>query len=463
MLRTRTTIAALCGLALGFVLAVAPAALASDTKISALSAVSSCSSTDTVPVVQSGTTKKATVANVLGALATTKGDVYGATASGTLARLGVGSNGQVLTADSSQSTGLKWGSGGGAARQAVSSVTTLSGTGDLLAGVTSVGSGYTVTLPAATTAGQRVTIVDESGGAGTSAGLLKIARAGSDTIVIPGIQTSLTALAIWKSGGFVTLESDGTSKWTAVARDGVHLDPRSITGLKAWFDARRGVTQSSNAVSSWADLSGNALDVTQSTGANKPTLRPVGIGTQPAIAFDGSDDKLTNASVSVSSGGLTIAAVVGTNWGAAAGFWTVFTLGPIGNTTGILFDISTSGASNDWQPNDFLLFGAGSNTGAAPRAIVAQQRNLGSSSMLVTGRLGSSNADMAFGGMPPFTYRVSTTGAVPSVTGGALHVGFDGGTFYAPIVLGTLFVYDAALSDANYQALLLAIRETWPV
>jgi hypothetical protein len=435
----------------------------SDTKISALTAVTTAASTDVVPVVQGGTTKRETVAQLLGALATTKGDVYGATASGTLARLGVGSNGQVLTADSSQSTGLKWGSGGGAARQAVSSVTTLSGTGDLLAGVTSVGSGYTVTLPAATTAGQRVTIVDESGGAGTSAGLLKIARAGSDTIVIPGIQTSLTALAIWKSGGFVTLESDGTSKWTAVARDGVHLDPRSITGLKVWFDARRGVTQSSNAVSSWADLSGNALDVTQSTGANKPTLRPVGIGTQPAIAFDGSDDKLTNASVSVSSGGLTIAAVVGTNWGAAAGFWTVFTLGPIGNTTGILFDISTSGASNDWQPNDFLLFGAGSNTGAAPRAIVAQQRNLGSSSMLISGRLGASNADMAFGGMPPFTYRVSTTGAVPSVTGGTLHVGFDGGTFYAPMVLGTLFVYDAALSDANYQALLLAIRETWPV
>jgi hypothetical protein len=86
-----------------------------------------------------------------------------------------------------------------------------------------------------------------------------------------------------------------------------------------WFDARRGVTQSSNAVSSWADLSGNALDVTQSTGANKPTLRAVGIGTQPAIAFDGSDDKLTNASVSVSSGGLTIAAVVGTELGGCRG------------------------------------------------------------------------------------------------------------------------------------------------
>jgi hypothetical protein len=40
--------------------------------------------------------------------ATTKGDLLAATAASTLARLGVGTDGNVLTADSSQSTGLKW-------------------------------------------------------------------------------------------------------------------------------------------------------------------------------------------------------------------------------------------------------------------------------------------------------------------------------------------------------------------
>jgi hypothetical protein len=39
---------------------------------------------------------------------TTKGDVVTATASATPARLGVGSNGQVLTADSTTATGIKW-------------------------------------------------------------------------------------------------------------------------------------------------------------------------------------------------------------------------------------------------------------------------------------------------------------------------------------------------------------------
>lgn len=46
---------------------------------------------------------------------TTKGDLYVATASATVARVGVGSNGQVLTADSAETAGVKWAtpSGGG--------------------------------------------------------------------------------------------------------------------------------------------------------------------------------------------------------------------------------------------------------------------------------------------------------------------------------------------------------------
>lgn len=55
---------------------------------------------------------------------TTKGDLYVATASDTVTRQGVGTNGQVLSADSAEATGVKWVDPGG--------LTTLTTNGDLL-------------------------------------------------------------------------------------------------------------------------------------------------------------------------------------------------------------------------------------------------------------------------------------------------------------------------------------------
>jgi hypothetical protein len=58
---------------------------------------------------------------------TTKGDIYAATAASTPARLGVGTNNFVLTADSTTSTGLKWAAIPGGETRAKQSIT-LSGT-----------------------------------------------------------------------------------------------------------------------------------------------------------------------------------------------------------------------------------------------------------------------------------------------------------------------------------------------
>ena len=55
-----------------------------------------------------GTSGTVTVTNSMATAYTTKGDLVPATASSTFARLGVGANNTVLTADSAEATGMKW-------------------------------------------------------------------------------------------------------------------------------------------------------------------------------------------------------------------------------------------------------------------------------------------------------------------------------------------------------------------
>jgi hypothetical protein len=70
------------------------------------------------------------------------------------------------------------------------------------------------------------------------------------------------------------------------------FDPRSISGLAAWYDASAtsSVTLTGGFVSQWSDLSGNGLHLTQSTEANRPSTTTVN-GLR-AVDFDGANDHL---------------------------------------------------------------------------------------------------------------------------------------------------------------------------
>lgn len=71
--------------------------------------------------------------------------------------------------------------------------------------------------------------------------------------------------------------------------------PRRLPGLKAWFEARRlsGLADSA-AVSTWPDLSGNGVNVTQATESAQPAYRTD--LTFPVVRFDGGDS-LNNATL----------------------------------------------------------------------------------------------------------------------------------------------------------------------
>jgi hypothetical protein len=74
-----------------------------------------------------GTSGDVTVTNSMATAMTTKGDLVPATGSGAFARLGVGANDTVLTADSTAATGMKWATVAASGGMTLLSTTTLSG------------------------------------------------------------------------------------------------------------------------------------------------------------------------------------------------------------------------------------------------------------------------------------------------------------------------------------------------
>jgi len=78
-----------------------------------------------------GTSGTVTVTNSMATAIDAKGDLVAGTGADTFSRLAVGTNGQVLTADSAEATGLKWATGGSAPNYTLINTggTTLSGAG----------------------------------------------------------------------------------------------------------------------------------------------------------------------------------------------------------------------------------------------------------------------------------------------------------------------------------------------
>ena len=120
----------------------------STTQSGAVQLTDSTSSTSTTTAATPNSVKSAyDLANgaVAKSIVDAKGDLIAATAADTVSRLAVGTNGQVLTADSAEATGMKWASagGGGKVLQVVQATTT---TATTVASLTFTDSGLSATI-----------------------------------------------------------------------------------------------------------------------------------------------------------------------------------------------------------------------------------------------------------------------------------------------------------------------------
>lgn len=77
------------------------------------------------------------------------------------------------------------------------------------------------------------------------------------------------------------------------------FSPSDIAGLVAWYAADQLALADDAAVASWTDLSGNDTHAVQATGASQPTYKTAILNSLPVVRFDGTDDLLRTAAITL--------------------------------------------------------------------------------------------------------------------------------------------------------------------
>ena len=101
---------------------------------------------------------------------------------------------------------------------------------------------------------------------------------------------------------------------------------RGIPGLRQWYAADKlPVVADGTAVGLWQDSSGNGFDVTQATGSFQPLYKTNVFKGQPAVLFEGSNDRLENTAVNpFAAGEARTVFVVGKQNTTTSGFYIAF-------------------------------------------------------------------------------------------------------------------------------------------
>lgn len=179
----------------------------------------------------------------------------------------------------------------------------------LIAQIGTLNAARSVTLVAANSVnvGRRVLIVDESGTA-TATNTIRLTPSGSDTIN----GSSTTQAAITSGFGFVELESDGVSKWTAV-----RVSLSSVLNVGGIVAVANGGTNCSAASGTCLDnITGFAsTGLIDRTGAGTYTFTVPGTGVLTAIALgvDTNGGLVTGSTTSIAAGAIHVGAGSGSN------------------------------------------------------------------------------------------------------------------------------------------------------
>jgi len=243
------------------------------------------------------------------------------------------------------------------------------------------------------------------------------------------------------------------------------FNPRSISGLGAWFDASDSATMfdsntggslitNNTGVGRWEDKSGNGLHATQSTSANRPVYKTSMINGLASLDFDGSNDNLLAPD----------SALLRTDSGIS-----VFVVAQVTETgTNKPLAAKWSAAGPEWLliARDF----------SSPNRANAAVRNAANTANLVTGQAaaGYNNGTtrlFAFHHNPSGDIELRVNGVLEnSATSGASRNGTtqmaigsytDGGGTFIKAVIGEVLVYGAVLPIAQRIAVERYLRGKW--
>jgi hypothetical protein len=226
-----------------------------------------------------------------------KGDLAVATGANTATKLTVGSNDQVLVADSSTATGLKWGDAPGGSIGFATIATSGSGsyTWNLANGSAEIEIDGNTVISASNLSSVEGFVV-----------FIKVTKNDPDYTVefdtddfwFPGgVQPSLSS-----GSGMVdilTFACDGTYLYNIAVVKNL-LDeflPSGISDLAVWLEADSISGSNDDPIGTWSDLSGNANHFTSEDNARRPLLKTASMNGHKTLLFDNSDDSLVSSYV----------------------------------------------------------------------------------------------------------------------------------------------------------------------